>query len=280
MRVTITGARGQLGSELVASLGLNHLVQGLAKPEHDVTSSQITSTIVGFSPDVVIHCAAYTNVDGCELHPAEAYAVNAEGTRNVAMACRETGAAMVYVSTNYVFDGTKDAPYAEEDPTGPISVYGRSKLAGEEVACSLLERFYIVRTAWLYGAAGRNFVKSILSLAEANDKLRVVADQFASPTYAVDLAGAIERLISRPVCGIYHFTNSGRCSWYEWASAILRIARKGEPPVVPIPAEEYVRPAQPPRFSVMGNNRGADLGITLRPWEEALRDFLTTRPTE
>lgn len=279
MRVSITGARGQLGTELENQLKPVHNLQTLDKPAFDIIDERIIDLITGFSPDVVIHCAAYTDVDGCERHPADAHAVNVEGTRNVALACREADAAMVYVSTNYIFDGNKEEPYAEDDAVAPLSVYGKSKLAGEEQVRALLNRFYIVRTAWLYGAAGRNFVNTILTMAESRDTLRVVADQFASPTYAADLADAIGQLVCHPVYGVYHFTNSGSCSWYEWACAILRIAGK-DTRVIPIPAEEYQRAATPPRYAVMGNLRGMKLGITLRPWEEALQNFLAAEAAE
>jgi dTDP-4-dehydrorhamnose reductase len=277
MRISITGAKGQLGRELVAQLGPTHDIQALDSPQFDIVDPQAILALVSFSPDVVIHAAACTDVDGCELNPAQAKAVNVDGTRNVALACREAKAAMIYLSTNYVFDGSKTEPYLEDDPIAPLSVYGRSKADGEEQVRSVLERFCIVRTAWLYTPGGRNFVETMLRLAEKQDTLRVVADQFGSPTYAPDLAAAVGGLIVQGGQGIYHLTNSGSCSWHQWAEAVMRQAGMAEIKVVPIPAAEYPRPATPPRNGVIANRHGASQGITLRPWEEGLQDFFRRR---
>jgi dTDP-4-dehydrorhamnose reductase len=232
--------------------------------------------VEGFRPDVVIHAAAHTNVDECETKRELAYRVNALGTRNLAVAAARVGASLVYVSTNYVFDGTADEPYHEWAPVNPISVYGASKLAGEQEARDLAGgRFYIVRTAWVYAETGRNFVRTMLRLSAEQPELRGVNDQIAQPTYAADLAAAIAALISTSVYGIYHLTNAGACSPYDWAIETLRLAGRAHVPVRPVPAAEFPRPARPPANGVLHNWAGTALGITLRPWQEALADCLS-----
>ncbi|MGB9301319.1 MAG: dTDP-4-dehydrorhamnose reductase, partial [Anaerolineae bacterium] len=211
MRIVITGALGQLGRSLQEVLQGHELLL-LDLPEHDVTDPGIISAIGSYQPDVVIHAAAMTDVDGCELDPDSAYRINALGTRNVADACQTCHAALLYVSTDYVFDGTKGEPYLEFDDPNPLSVYGRSKLAGEVLVRDLLTRYYIVRTAWLYGPGGRNFVTKILGLAAHREDLSVVTTEVGSPTYAPDLAEAIARLIEHPLYGTYHLVNEGSCS--------------------------------------------------------------------
>jgi len=272
MRIVITGSAGQLGQALQKPLSAHQLLL-IDLPEFDITShSQTRQAIVGFRPDVVIHAAAFTNVDQCELQPNTAYRVNALGTQNVALACQECGAAMLYVSTDYVFDGNKGEPYWEWDVPNPQSIYARSKLAGEHYTESLLTRFYIVRTAWLYSRTGSNFVKRVLELADEKPELHYVTDEVGSPTFAPHLAAAISELIAHPLYGIYHFTNTGVCSRYEWARAVLELAGRGDYPV--FPTKGYKRPAKVPAHCELRNFCGAtQLGITLRPWQEGLRDY-------
>ncbi len=272
MRVVITGSAGQLGTALQSTLGHEDLLL-MDVPEHDITNYQRTAqTIVGFRPDLVVHAAAFTNVDRCELEPESAYTVNGLGTQNVALACQRCDAAMVYISTDYVFDGTKLQPYWEWDRPNPQSVYARSKWAGEYYTQSLLSRFYIVRTAWLYSRTGRSFVTRVLELANERDELHYVTDEVGSPTYAPDLAEAITKLIAHPLYGIYHFTNTGVCSRYEWAKAILELA--GRPNYPLFPTQGYKRPAKVPSRCELRNFCGeTQLGITLRPWKEALKDY-------
>lgn len=277
MRIAITGARGQLGTALQEVLAA-HALLPIHKPEVDITDrSALGDALTRFQPEVVIHAAAYTHVDGCELEPDEAYRVNALGTQNVVLACRSSGSAVVYISTNCVFDGTKTTPYLEFDDPNPISVYGRSKLAGERYVQALTDGFYIVRTAWLYGQGQRNFVKTVLKLAEEKGEMVMVTDEISSPTYARDLAVAIARLISTPLYGLYHLTNEGYCSRYEFAKKVLALAGRPEVPVHPIQLKDYSRPSRPPPFSALRNYCAATaLGITLRPWEEALEEHLCT----
>ncbi len=274
MRVLITGGDGQLGRALRKVLD-GHTVLSTDLDEMDITDFKATRRVIGqFEPAVVIHAAAYTNVDGCELDQDGAYLVNALGTQYVALACESVGAAMVYISTNCVFDGTKGSPYLEFDVPHPISVYGWSKLAGEQVVQGLTNRFYIVRTSWLYGEGGRNFVNTVIRLAAERDGLNMVADEIASPTYALDLAAALVKLIQIPAYGIYHLTNAGFCSRYEFASEVLRLIGRGGFPLHPINLKDYERPSRPPLYSPLRNLCAARLGIELRPWDEALRDFI------
>jgi dTDP-4-dehydrorhamnose reductase len=231
--------------------------------------------VAAVKADWVIHAAAATDVDGCERDPAMAMAVNAEGTRRVADGCRRSGAALVYVSTDFVFDGRKTCPYTETDEPAPLSVYGRSKAAGEQAVRETTPRWVIARTAWLYGALGRNFVKTILGKAAGGGPLRVVDDQVGSPTYARDLAGALVRVLERNLDGVFHLTNSGSCSWYDFTREILRQGGFGHVPVSPMSSEELGRPARRPAFSVLANAAWHAAGEpVLRPWPEALTDML------
>lgn len=272
MRIVITGSAGQLGQALQAVLKEDDLLL-IDLPEYDITNhAQVQAAITDFHPEVVIHGAALTNVDGCESNPAMAYRVNALGTQNVALACQTCGAALVYISTDYVFDGTKNEPYWEWDPPNPQSTYARSKLAGEYFAQTLLHKFYIVRTAWLYSRTGKNFVKTVLGLADEHPELQFVTDEVGSPTYAPDLAEAVIKLVAHPLYGIYHFTNAGVCSRYEWAKAILELAGCPDYPI--LPTQGFVREAKVPARSELRNFCGAtQLGITLRPWREALEAY-------
>jgi dTDP-4-dehydrorhamnose reductase len=278
VRIAITGALGQLGRSLQEVLK-GHDLFLIDLPEHDITDLGIISAIAGSQPDLVIHTAAMTDVDGCELDPDAAYEVNALGTRNVALACQRCQVPLVHISTDYVFDGTKEEPYLEFDEPNPTSVYGRSKLAGEVVVRDLLDRFYIVRTAWLYGHGGSNFVKKVMELADERDELSVVTSEVGSPTYAMDLAEAIARLVEHPIYGVYHLVNEGSCSRYEFAARILTLAGKSDYPLRPI--ESYERPARVPPHAILRNFCAAtQLGITMRHWEDALRAYFRDRVQE
>jgi dTDP-4-dehydrorhamnose reductase len=275
MRVVVTGAHGQLGRELVEVFGRDHEVIGLGRLEWDVTDPRSPAIVASYQPDLLIHAAAWTDVDGCERDPVRANRVNAAGTRHVAEACRRLEVPLVYLSTDYVFDGTKGEPYIEADPPGPVNVYGRSKLQGEEEVRSRLTRFYIVRTAWLYGRTGRNFVKAILERARRGERLQVVTDQVGSPTYARDLARAIARLVEGAPWGTYHLANAGSCSWYEFARQILTLTDRGEVPIQPITSLGLGRPASRPAYSVLSTGKWQQVtGKTPRHWREALQDGL------
>jgi len=273
MRIVITGHKGQLGKALQEVLAGEELL-GLDLPEHDITDpDSIVDQVISFRPDLVIHGAAMTDVDGCERDPELAFRVNTLGTHNIALACMRSGAAMVHVSTNEVFDGRLSRAYHEWDTPSPQSVYARSKAAAEFYVRSLLYRFYIVRTAWLYARGGNNFVTKIIAAADRLGALQVVADEISAPTYAPDLAGAIAQLVPTQHYGIYHFTNSGFCSRYEWACKILELSGRGAVPVQPITSDQWQRAAPPPLYAPLVNFTGASLGIHLRPWEEALQEY-------
>ena len=276
MRVLVTGAKGQLGVELLDVLGRDHDVVGLDLPELDITTPEATRVIAEARPAWVVHAAAWTDVDGCERDPERAVLVNGEGTLRVAEACRAVGAGLVYLSTDYVFDGRKGAPYLETDPVSPLSAYARSKVAGEEAVRAVAPRWAIVRTAWLFGVSGKNFVKTIVEKAGAGGPLRVVDDQVGSPTYARDLAEAIAQLVSRGLTGTYHLTNAGSCSWYAFTRAIVEEAGMAHVAVTPMTTAELGRPAPRPAISVLANHAWVAAGLCpLRPWREALSAMLT-----
>ena len=275
MRILITGAKGQLGLALQRALAC-HAVTPVDLPAADVTDrTALPAIFAAAAPELVIHCAAYTDVDGCARDPAVAYRVNAYGTQNVALACRAAGAALVHISTNEVFGGDEPNGYEEWMPHAPRNPYGRSKAAAEAHVRALLSRAYIVRTAWLYAPGGRNFIHAILRRARETGEVRVVTDEVGNPTYAADLATAIARLIETEQYGVYHFVNSGACSRWAFANEILRqagVAARN----VPILSSAYPRASTPPPFAALHNRAGAALGITLRPWAEALADYLRT----
>ena len=274
MRIYVTGSKGQLGRALMRRLAQHELL-GVDLPEVDLTDlASARSSIAAFKPDVIVHAAAMTDVDGAARDPDLAYRVNTLGTRNVAAASEATGAALLAISTNEVFDGAKNEPYLEFDPTNPIKPYARSKLAAEQLVRDLTTRFTIVRTAWLYGLGGNNFVKKIITRADTDGRLRVVADEVSSPTYAEDLVTAIEQLIPTGAYGVYHFTNEGACSRCEFAQKILELSGRAHIPIEPILLKDYPRPSTPPPFAPLRNFCGAQIGITLRPWADALADYL------
>ena len=269
MRIAITGANGQVGQALQAQL-TNHDLCPLIRPDYDVSDPTIVKKLVALQPDLVIHTAAMTNVDGCAKDPSAAYLVNSFGTQNVALACLQSDAAMVYISTNEVFDGTASQPYHEFDQTHPINAYARSKTAGEQMATRLVRRLYIVRTAWVFAKRANNFPAKIIQAADKFGQLRVVTDEVSAPTYAPDLATAISQLINTDHFGIYHFVNEGICSRYDYAMEILKQSGRDHIPVEPITSEAFQRASVPPQYAPLQNNLGATLGIQLRPWQEAL----------
>lgn len=275
MKILITGAKGILGSTLVKKLSSKHQVFSFDIEEMDITDfKKVLDIITSAKPEITIHCAAFTNVDGCETDPEKAFLVNALGTQNVAAACSQNNSSLVYLSTDYVFDGTKKEPYLELDNTNPINIYGRSKLYGEWYVSHLLNKFFIIRTSWLFGAGGKNFVDTIINLAETQDELKVICDQIGSPTYAVDLAVGISELIKTNYYGIYHITNQGFCSWFEFAKKILEIAGLNKK-VSSVLTKDYKRPAPRPHFSVLKNHLWKLKGFQLpRRFDEALRDYL------
>jgi dTDP-4-dehydrorhamnose reductase len=270
VKVLVTGAGGQLGLELAEVLpGRGHETVALSRAELDVADPDAVEEVVGtHRPDLVVNAAAYTNVDGCETETELAYSVNALGPRNLAQTCERLGCELLHVSTNYVFDGEADRPYEPFDPPSPISAYGRTKLAGEELVKYLTNRWYIVRSAGVYGR-GHNFVRTMLRLGAERNVLKVKDDEVISPTYARDLAEGIAGIAESGRYGLYHLTNAGSCSWYEFTQEIFRLAGV-EVEVVPIPGSEYPLPAARPANGVLSS-----LGsFELRHWREALTDYL------
>lgn len=277
MRIAVTGANGQVGRALqrVAAESGDDVVLPLTSAALDVSDAgAVRDALVPLAPDCIIHAAAYTDTDACEVQRERAYAVNALGTGYVAAAAVAVGCPLIAISTNYVFDGERNEPYDEFDPPNPQSVYARSKWAGEVAAARVGAPLLVVRTAMIYAEEGRNFVRTMLALAERNAPLRVVADQCGQPTYATDLARGLLALARQPLPGVYHLTNAGQASWYEWACAIFRMAGLS-PDVRPIPAAEFPRPCTPPANGVLVNRAAAKLGIALPPWQDGLHRCLT-----
>jgi dTDP-4-dehydrorhamnose reductase len=274
MRVLITGGRGQLGRALQESLA-QHQVSALDLPEMDVTDPEaVRRAFDELRPELVIHAAAWTDTAGCESDPERALQVNGEGSRHVAEACARAGAAIVYISSNEVFDGAKQEPYREDEPPNPINAYGRSKLEGERYVQSTMERHHIVRTAWLYGAGRVSFPEKVLQAAAKAKSLKGVTDEIASPTWTTDLAAGIAALVRGAPFGMYHLTNSGYCSRLEWVQEVLRIRGLSNLRVEPATQEEFGAPYRKPAFSALANVNAARLGIELRPWQEALEEHL------
>jgi len=265
-----------LGRDLTAHLGARHQVVPAELPEVDITDLDLVQrTFDSTKPEVVIHTAAFTSVDDCEHWPDLAFQVNAEGTRNVAVACRQASLPMLYVSTDYVFDGQKPTPYGEDDRPNPLNVYGQSKLQGERHVTELVEAAWIVRTSWLFGPLGKNFVRTILQRAQRGESLRVVDDQVGAPTYTMDLAEKLEQIVVRGSPGIYHVTNRGYCSWFEFAQEILRQAALSHVRVFAIPTSASDRPALRPRNSRLAHTRLESEGLGLLPaWQYALTRYL------
>ncbi len=273
MRILITGADGQLGLELQQALKGETLIP-LVCPPFDLLGADAEEQILTAEPKVIIHAAAYTNVDKADQEPDVAMAINADGTERVARAADKIGARLIYISTDYVFDGKKGLPYEESDPTNPLSAYGRSKLEGEQRALARCANTLIVRTAWLYSSHGANFVKTIMRLAQEQRQLRVVNDQHGCPTYAGDLAHALSRVLNVPLKGIVHATGSGHCTWHELASAI--VAFMGVPvDVQPISTKDANRPAPRPAQAILANRILAEAGIVLPHWKDSLGRFMS-----
>jgi dTDP-4-dehydrorhamnose reductase len=294
-KILITGSNGMLGTDLCQELEQDYELYGLDVEENplsaacnfekgDITDKiNVLGIINRIKPDLAIHTAAMTDVDGCERDKDAAYLINTTGTGNVAFACERTGAIMVYISTDFVFDGKKKAPYREDDKPGPLSIYGDSKLKGEEAVAKHLKKHFILRTSWLYGKHGKNFVDTIIAKAKAEKILKVVDDQAGSPTYTKDLAKAIHAFLNKIFMkyktkdtgyGIYHVSNSGSASWYEYAKQALTLAGE-KAKVLSISSKELDRPAVRPAISVLDNTKFTGFtGHRLRNWKEALEEYI------
>ncbi|HLH79709.1 MAG TPA: dTDP-4-dehydrorhamnose reductase [Chthonomonas sp.] len=284
MRILVTGANGMLGTDLCCLLEQSgHEV--IRSSQRENTESDVTLDILDFAatratlrqhkPEMLIHTAAYTHVDGCERDPDRAFQINALGTWHVAAACAEQDIPLVYISTDFVFDGRKTTPYTEFDTPNPINHYGASKLAGEQAVQKLCRRHYIVRTQWLFGVHGKNFPGTILELAQKRNELPVVVDQRGSPTSTLALSRALIKLLDSPLYGTYHIACKGECSWFEFAQKTLELAGISHVTLHPIPAEQWPSPTHRPAYSVLRRYvlelQGRD---DLPPWQEALEEFI------
>lgn len=276
MKLLVTGVKGQLGYDVckvLSARGIEH--RGVDIEDFDITNAQATHDyIAAYRPDGAIHCSAWTAVDRAEDELEKVRAVNAEGSRNIASVCKEIGAKLVYISTDYVFPGTGERFYEPDDPTGPLGAYGVTKLEGEQAVQALLERYFIVRVSWVFGKNGNNFVRTMLRLAETKSELNVVCDQIGSPTYTADLAPLLCDMVVTNKYGIYHATNEGICSWAEFAEEIFRLAGK-DVKVNPVPTSEYPTRAARPLNSRMSKAKLEEMGFSRLPdWHNALARYL------
>jgi len=283
MKILVTGAAGQLGTDVMAELKKRQIkaigadmTEGQS-PCHilDITDADAVSAFMSeYKPQSVIHCAAYTAVDKAEDEAEICFKVNAEGTENLARACKDIGAEMIYISTDYVFDGKGDEPYETDAVKAPVSIYGKSKSAGEEAVLKHLEKYYIVRTSWVFGHIGNNFVKTMLKLAQTKDEINVVSDQTGSPTYTPDLAILLCDMALSGKYGIYHATNEGFCSWAEFATEIMKQSGSGCK-INPIPTEQYPTKAIRPKNSGLSKSSLDKSGFARLPeWQDALLRYV------
>ncbi len=274
--IIVTGAAGQLGGDVCRILKEKDIPHtGIDKDDVDITSeAEIESFFEKISFDVLIHCAAYTAVDKAEEEKELCFAINADGTENLAGVCKKKNAAMIYVSTDYVFSGEGDTPFEVSDEKSPLSVYGKSKLEGEKAVMRLCEKYFIVRTSWVFGEQDRNFIATMLRISQSRDEVNVVCDQVGSPTYSADLALLLTEMAKTDKYGVYHATNSGFCSWYELAKKVFEyknISMK----INPVTSEEYITPAKRPKNSRLSKKTLTDSGFELLPpWEDAIKRYL------
>lgn len=282
--VALIGANGMLAAAIKKHAPDDVLLHCYDLPEFDLTRREQVFSLTEAAPEIIINCAAYTNVDGCETHRELALQVNGAGPGLLAELAEKIGATLVHISTDFVFHGDQNRPYTESDRPDPQSVYGESKRLGEQhILQSRLQKYFIIRTSWLYGAGGNNFVETILRLAGERERLTIVADQRGTPTWTEDLARAIFALLQTDEYGLYHYSNSGECSWYEFASAIVEQAKLADLPlkvteVAPIPTEAYPLPATRPKYSVLSKEKiSAVDGIDIPRWPESLHNYFLHR---
>jgi dTDP-4-dehydrorhamnose reductase len=280
MKLMVTGAGGMLGQALVPCLeSRGHKVTSLPKEQLDVTNyHQVLDTVGAQKPDLILHCGAFTKVDQAESEPHLAYHINGYGTENLAVTCNTLNIPMLYVSSDYVFDGEQKQPYNPWDATRPLSIYGKSKLAGEKAVQRHLTRFYIVRTSWLYGPNGKNFVDTILSAAEQGKPLRVVSDQIGTPTCTLSLSETLADLIVTGRWGVYHASDDGVTNWCDFAREIVKLSGHKSVDVIPIETKDMPRPATRPKYSVMDKTTLINtIGRELPAWQESLHHYLQLR---
>ena len=276
MQLLVLGSGGMLGRAVAHdATRLGHDVVALAHADLDITDAAHVARIVAAAqPAAIVNCAGFTDVDGAETHEAQATRVNGDGPGHIARAAAETGARLIHISTDYVFDGEKRTPWLESDPVGPLSAYGRSKLAGEQAVAEAVRDHAIVRAAWLFGSGGKNFVETMLRLGHERDEVTVVADQCGGPTWTGHLAAALVELAERHDVGLFHATGMGQCTWYEFALEIMDRARV-HCRVVPTTSERFARAARRPPYSVLGSER--EPPIVLPPWQDGLAAYLAER---
>ncbi len=274
--IIVTGALGQLGGDVCRILKEKNIPHmGIDKNDVDITSeAEVESFFEKTDFDILIHCAAYTAVDKAEEEKELCYAINAKGTENLARVCREKNAAIIYISTDYVFSGEGEAPFETDDEKSPLSVYGKSKYEGEKSVINLCEKYFIVRTSWVFGEQDRNFIATMLRLSETRDEINVVCDQVGSPTYSADLAVLLVKMAQTEKYGVYHGTNEGFCSWYELAKKVFQY-KNVSVKVNPVTSEEYITPAKRPKNSRLSKKSLSDAGFSLLPyWEDAVERYL------
>lgn len=273
MRILVIGSNGMLGSDLVQEWQSHEVIPATSRDADIRDLEQVRRLVSTATPDWIILAAAYTDVDGAERDPERAFAVNRDGTRNVSLAAKESGAKLLFVSTDYVFDGNSTRPYEPNDPVHPLNVYGASKAAGEQAVRETLEQWVIARTSWLFGASRTCFPEKILCAAKMQPELKVVNDQIGSPTYTRDLAGTIRELVRMDARGILNITNSGSCSWFEFAKEVLHKAGRNTR-IAPISTAETHRLAKRPAYSVLSPAALGAYGIKIRSWQDALNSYL------
>lgn len=276
MKVLVTGVKGQLGYDVVKELEKRNIeAVGVDIEEMDITDAECVDRVIReAAPDAVIHCAAYTAVDAAEDNEELCRKVNAEGPQNIANVCKALDIKMIYISTDYVFDGQGERPWEPEDERNPLNVYGQTKYEGELAVQNTLDKYFIVRIAWVFGVNGKNFIKTMLRLAETHNRLTVVNDQYGSPTYTYDLARLLVDMVLTEKYGVYHATNEGICTWYEFACEIFKQAGV-DIEVVPVSAAEYSAKAKRPENSRMNKDKLEANGFERLPsWQDALKRYL------
>ncbi len=283
MRIALIGADGQLGSDLLVEFKENQQLFPLYFPEFDITKPKIVRSSLGkIQPDIVINTAAFNRVDDCELDPVPAFNVNAFAVRDLALVCRELDCVLVHFSTDYVFDGKKEKPYTEDDSPNPLSVYGTSKLTGEYFVQNCLQKYFIIRTCGLYGVAGcwgkgKNFVDAMVVLEEKREKIRVVDDQKVTPTWTFELAQRVKELIQYKHFGLFHLTNEGECTWFEFAKAVFSLLNK-QPQLQAVNSHELGAKATRPAYSVLENKKAKEIGLEpFSHWRTALERYLAQK---
>ncbi|MEA2013925.1 MAG: dTDP-4-dehydrorhamnose reductase [Thermodesulfobacteriota bacterium] len=279
MKILVAGYKGMLGSDLMTTLGEVHEVTGKDIEDFNIVSASDCRHVVEKSgADVVINAAAYTNVDGCETDEARCFSVNGEGVKNLALACTKSGIKLIHFSTDYVFDGTKGTPYTENDPCNPLNIYGKSKLKGEEYLREFSDNYILLRTSWLYGKNGRNFVSAIVEKAKETGELEVVDDQTGSPTCTVDLALAVRVLVGGDYRGVFHVTNRGTCSWYQFALKILEYGEMNDVRIIPTKSTALGQGAPRPEYSVLSCQKFAyTTHRTMQFWQIALKNYMSRK---